>query len=137
MTINIFDRTISLLSKALDTMNLRHEVIASNIANQDTPNYKAMDVRFKEALESAMTTGGLAGDYRTNSRHIPLSGSADSAADINIITRSDKGNGYDNNNVNAEFEMAEMAKNTIMYNASAQLIANKFKVLSNAIREGK
>lgn len=137
MTINIFDRTISFLSKALDTMNLRHELIASNIANQDTPNYKAKDARFKEALESAMTTAGPAGDYRTNSRHIPLKGSGDSAAEVNIITRSDSGAGYDNNSVNAEFEMAEMAKNTIMYNTAAQLISNKFKVLSNAIREGR
>lgn len=137
MTINIFDRTITLLSKALDTMSLRHEVISSNIANQDTPNYKAKDVRFKDELESAIKSEVPDGNYKTNPRHISFSDSVLSSEAGDVVTRLDSGNSYDNNSVNVELEMANMAKNTIMYNTAAQLISNKFKILSNAIKEGK
>lgn len=137
MTVTLFDRTISFLSKALDRMSLRHQLIASNIANQETPNYKAKDVKFKEELESALNVRGPEGGYMTNPRHIALSGSGSSAAEGAIFTRSDSGDGYDNNGVNVELEMAHMAKNSIMYNAAAQIISTKLKGLSYAIKEGR
>jgi flagellar basal-body rod protein FlgB len=45
--------------------------------------------------------------------------------------------GYDNNSVNVELEMANMAQNTILYNAAAQVISTKFKMIAQAIRDGR
>lgn len=137
MMVTLFDRTISFLSKALDMMSARHELIATNIANQDTPNYKAKDITFKEALESVLNVSRPAGEYRTNPRHIPVGGTEGASGEGRIFHRPDSGTGYDNNSVNVEIEMAQMAKNTILYNAAAQIISTKLKNLSYAIREGR
>lgn len=116
-------------------MSARHEIIASNIANQDTPNYRAKDITFKEELESVLNVNRPAGEYRTNSRHIPVSGPE--SEEGRIFHRSDGGIGHDNNSVNVEIEMANMAQNAIMYNAAAQIISTKLKNLSYAIREAR
>lgn len=137
MNINMFDKTISVLSKALDVMSIRHEVIASNIANQDTPNYSGKNVNFAKALDSAISSQQAGGITTTNPRHIRLneSGAGDMQGIVEVTP--DRGADYDNNNVNAEIEMSKMAENTILYNASAQLIASKFKSISSAIKDSR
>lgn len=137
MTVSLFDKTISFLSKALDMMSLRHQLIASNIANQDTPGYKAREIAFREELESVLKARGPEGNYRTDPGHIVTGSSDISDIEERIIMQSDRGSGYDNNGVNVELEMAHMAENTIMYNAAAQIISSKLKGISYAIREGR
>ena len=70
MNINLFDRTISFLSKSLDIMGHRHEVIASNIANQDTPNYSAKNVNFAKELDAVMNAQKTESISTTNPAHI-------------------------------------------------------------------
>jgi len=137
MTVTLFDRTISFLSKALDMMSIRHELIATNIANQDTPNYRARDISFAEELESVLNNRGPMGESRTDPRHIPLGDPLGASGEGKIFYRPDSGTSYDNNSVNVEMEMAQMARNTLLYNAAAQIISTKFKNLSYAIREGR
>lgn len=137
MTINLFDKTVSFLSKSLDMMSLRHQLIASNVANQDTPNYKSKEIDFRNELEKALDVKGLSNDFRTNPGHMPLNSPDTSDMDNNLITESGNAYSYDDNSVNVETEMANMARNTIMYNAAAQIITNKFRWLSFAIKEGR
>jgi len=54
-----------------------------------------------------------------------------------MTTRPESNSGYDGNSVNVELEMANMAQNSILYNASAQVISTKLRMISNAIREGR
>ncbi|MCC6544160.1 MAG: flagellar basal body rod protein FlgB [Nitrospirae bacterium] len=133
---SIFDNTISFLSRALDMMNERHKLLSSNIANQETPDYKAKDINFIDELRAVQNSGGVQNIARTNPMHITgnagLSGSG-----VSIINRPDSNAGYDNNSVNVELEMANMAQNSILYNASAQVISTKFRMIANAIREGR
>jgi len=136
MTIAMFDKTVSFLSRALDVMSLRHQIIASNVANQDTPNYKATDIKFHEELESALKANGTMAIQKTDPKHIAPGDPYAAVASGNIFMRPD-GAGYDGNNVNAELEMATMAKNTIMYDASAQIVSSKLKALSSAIRDSR
>ena len=136
MTMTIFDNTISFLSRALDMMSERHKILSSNIANQDTPDYKAKDINFIDELKAAQGSGGVKDISRTNPMHI--SGNAGSnSRGASIISRPESNSGYDNNSVNVELEMANMAQNSILYNASAQVISTKFRMIANAIREGK
>jgi flagellar basal-body rod protein FlgB len=136
MMIAMFDKTVSFLSKALDVMSLRHQIIASNIANQDTPNYKAADIKFHEELESALKANGTIEIQKTDPKHMAPGDPYAPVASGNIFMRPD-GAGYDGNNVNAELEMAIMAKNTIMYDTAAQIVSGKLKALSSAIRDSR
>ncbi len=136
MTISIFDNTISFLSRALDMMSERHQLISSNIANQDTPDYKAKDINFTEELKSAQNSGVVGKVSKTNPMHIDGNAGLNSSG-ARIVNRPEGNSGYDNNSVNVELEMANMAQNTILYNASAQVISTKFKMIAHAIREGR
>ncbi len=132
----IFDNTISFLSKALDMMSDRHKLLSSNIANQDTPHYKARDINFMDELRTAQGSGGLQEISRTNPMHINGNTGSNSSG-ATVINRPESNSGYDDNSVNVELEMANMAQNSILYNASAQVISTKFRMIANAIREGR
>jgi len=136
MTMTIFDNTISFLSRALDMMSERHKLLSSNIANQDTPDFKAKDINFIDELRAVQSSGGVQNITRTNPMHI--SGNAGfNSSGARITNRPESNSGYDNNSVNVELEMANMAQNSILYNASAQVISTKFRMIANAIREGR
>jgi len=130
----LFNETVLTLEKALDLRGRRHELLVSNITNQDTPGYEAKDLRFEEVLRAAasISPGGI---VKTNPRHLPGAGGI-AGAEGEVVIR-DNPAGYDGNRVNVEQEMSHMAENSLMYNTSAQLIAKKFQGLVYAIREGR
>ena len=66
----IFDSVFGVHERALDLRSQRLEVLAKNIANADTPHYKAQDIDFKRALSEAQSSQSL---NTTHSRHIPES----------------------------------------------------------------
>ncbi len=132
----LFDNTISFLSKALDMMSDRHKLLSANIANQDTPHYKARDINFTDELKAAQNSGGVQQISRTNPMHLNAETGLNSSGAA-VINRPESNAGYDDNSVNVELEMANMAQNSILYNASAQVISTKFRMIANAIREGR
>jgi len=131
----IFDKTIALLSRTLDLRAAEHRAIASNIANSETPGYKARDIDFRAALSGAISEGSaqvrLAG---TNPLH--FSSTAESER-INIIERPALDVGFDANTVDIEDEMGRLSGNYMAYNLSARLLRKKFSILMSAIKEGR
>jgi flagellar basal-body rod protein FlgB len=121
----LFDSTIDVLNRSLDLHMQRHAVIADNIANAETPGFKARRVDFEESLARAVEAGeqGLAG--RDIASVQPL---------ISEETNSELG--QDLNTVDMDREMAAMTKNEIQYNAATQVISKKFALLRYAITEG-
>jgi flagellar basal-body rod protein FlgB len=150
MFINLFDKTTNLLHRALDLRTAKHQSTTSNIANQDTPYYKAKDMNFKKSIRdfipppmdvpmSTTNKGHFALTMklaRTDGQHIPINGHP-RGAESYIETSLDKTTRLDQNNVNAEKEMAQLAENQLMYTAASQMIAGKFSGLKAAIREGR
>lgn len=131
----IFDKTTELLENMLDLRSKRHNLILSNIANQDTPHYRAKDLSFASELKSAVQSDG--GNLMiTSPRHIG-GGGPFSNIEGRIITKPSKTIGIDQNSVNIDQELANLAENSIMYDATAQIIGSKFRGLKNAIREGR
>lgn len=131
----IFGKTIGLLENLLDLRAKRHNLILSNIANQDTPHYKAKDLNFIDELRSAVKSDG--GNLTaTSPGHIGWNGGG-THVEGRIITKPSMTIGLDQNSVNIDRELADLAENGIMYNATAQIIGSKFKMLKNAIREGR
>lgn len=133
MADGLFGGTINLLDRSLDIRSMRHNLISSNIANQETPGYKAVDVDFKAALDKA--EGERLPLVKSDGHHFV--GIADAPGGEVSVQPTGVDEGYDKNSVNIEQEMAKMAENTMMYNAAAEILARKFKGLESAIRDAR
>ena len=139
----IFNSTIDLLGKSVDLRAKNQNIIASNIANAETPNFVPKTLAFEQELQGALKSGqsGQRTFSTPNARHIPIrgtgAGSAVQSVSGQIIETPAKTPGKDGNAVELENEMGSMAENQIMFNASVQMLAKKFEGLRTAIREGK
>ncbi|WP_338452043.1 flagellar basal body rod protein FlgB [Niallia oryzisoli] len=129
---SLFSGTISTLENALNYSATKQKVISQNIANVDTPNYKAKDVSFKAALDQAV--GQSISTNRTDNRHFVFTKPSYSLSIMNKNLVSYNENG---NSVDIDQEMADLAKNQIYFNALTERINGKFSTLQNVIRGGK
>lgn len=131
----IFGNTVELLGKSLDLRAKRQSVIASNLANVETPGYTPSDLSFEGRLKDALKQGATPA-APPHPRHIPLKGGSVSLDRVqgDLIQVAGSNTGPDGNGVEMESEMGRMAENQIMYNATVQLLAKKFEGLKQAIR---
>lgn len=126
-----FNRALGIHEQALELRSRRAEVLANNLANADTPNFKARDIDFAAVLERA-TGGRSAGTElaRTHARH--LGGRGDAAAELQYRVPNQPS--IDGNTVEEHEEMARYAKNAMDFEASLYFLNSKFRGLQNAIR---
>lgn len=128
----IFDRTVSGLNKAMDLQWRRNEVVTANVANAETPQYRALDVSFGKELESAFkeSTTDLS---RTDGKHLDLerNSKARLVSDYSGVTKAD------GNNVDIDMQMVQLAQNSSDYANAAQLIKRQIGLLRMAIRDGR
>jgi flagellar basal-body rod protein FlgB len=137
--LNRLDEALSFHQNALRVRGQRQELIAANIANADTPNFKARDIDFKSAMQSAMT--GVSKEAfkanKTSEMHLDglstnsntTSGSAGGALFRPIIQGS-----VDGNTVDMDVERNQFADNGIRYEASLTLINAQLKQMLAAIQ---
>ena len=133
----IFSQTVSILEKALDLRSKKHNVIASNIANMDTPDYKAFDLVIEKELQKAAGKGNSISLNKTDTAHMQ---SLRSKADgVSVVIDDTQGLSLrgDGNTVDIDKQMGNMAENTLMYKAAAQMIQRKFQGLKSVIQGGK
>jgi flagellar basal-body rod protein FlgB len=129
--------TFKVIEKALDGTSLRNEVIAQNMANVDTPGYKRKTVNFEKTLSAALEKTKIKG-FTTDKRHIPVGRNNIEKIDIKVENdMSSLSVRLDENNVDIENEMAEMAKNNIKYNYLVESMNKILARIKNAINEGK
>lgn len=131
----IFTQSFQNLERVLSATAKNHQAIASNIANVDTPNYKTKRVDFQATLSQAIQQQSLS-SYKTNNLHIPFSSESTTngvAMKVNNTTKF-KENG---NNVDMDVEMADLAKNQLLYSALTDRINGKFNSLRSVINEGR
>ncbi len=134
----IFDRTMRLLERTLDLRSARQRVIASNLANEETPGYRASELNFMDQLQSAHKGRLPITLAATQPRHFGLHGPQGMQAVTGKLTEVPAGDlPLDANSVNLELEMAKLSENVMQYNAAATILAKKFNGLLNAIREGR
>ena len=127
----LFDTSYPGLAKAMDLGWRRGQAISSNIANADTPQYRAMDVDFAGELERAF--GQETSDLKlTNEKHLDLTGSGDAhlVQDLSGATKAD------GNNVDLDIQMARLASNGGKYSAASTLLRKKLGMLKMAVRSG-
>jgi flagellar basal-body rod protein FlgB len=134
MANGIFDRTIGSISQSLDLRQLKQNVTSSNIANADTPGYKAKAVEFEQEFREALGTTDdlrMSGD---NPRHIvPREGDP---IEAEVYDNPNGIESLDGNTVNRAEEMANLAENQILYNSSIEMMRKKLGMLRYAITEG-
>jgi flagellar basal-body rod protein FlgB len=133
----IFDRTMQLINRTLDLRQARQRVIASNIANEETPGYRATELNFQDSLQAAQRGRGFVTLAVTQGRHI---GPRENAVQQVMGKLGPVPGGdlpLDANSVNIELEMAKMSDNAMQYNSAASIMAIRFRQLVGAIREGR
>jgi flagellar basal-body rod protein FlgB len=133
---DLFSSTLDVLHKTLDLRQQRHTVLASNIANAETPGFIAKDVRFEEALRAAATPPLPPPLMRTHPEHLPLlqPTSIRNVQGTLAATPSDDV-GHDLNTVSIDQEMAKLTTNTLHYNASTEILSRAFDQLKRTVSE--
>jgi flagellar basal-body rod protein FlgB len=143
--------TTQVMTKAMDGLSKRHQAIASNLANVETPNYRRRDVNFEGALNNAIQTakdGGAKSRQASNDSAMALKttreghiaiGQTDSSVDsveAEVTESHDLKYRNDGNSVDVENEMAQLAKNTQRYVALSNMQSRNLKSLRAVISGG-
>ena len=129
---NTIDQALKFQQSALNLRAQRSQLLASNIANADTPRFKARDIDFKSALAQAASG--------RSSGALPLAVSAgrhlQSSADVlppGTQYRTEQQSSVDGNTVNLDVERAQFAENALQYEASITFVNGTLKTLQTAI----
>ena len=131
---NIF----TIAQKSLDFRTSRHDLLASNVANKDTPGYQAEDLVFRASLEKALQAEQPGPLKQTDSRHFdgrntpPLN-----EVEAQRILSASPYPDFDGNTVDLARAIAKIAENQLMFHAPLRMLAHKFRGLKSAIAEGR
>jgi flagellar basal-body rod protein FlgB len=109
------DTTFKMLENMMDVASFRQKILSSNIANADTPGYKARDVSFQSELNKALS--GSKGSYDVYET-VPT-----------MVSR-------DGNTVSVDLEMTKVAENQLLYNSAAQILTMKFRMMKDVAKGG-
>lgn len=130
MAINL-DRMVGFHHKAVQVRQDKMEVIAGNLANANTPGYKAKDIDFQKAMKSASYNQGVMA--RTHDKHLAGKSVMQSELDFRIPTQPDTGDG---NTVDSQAERNAFLDTGMRYQASLMLLDGKFKGMKKALSSG-
>lgn len=134
---NIFDKTLGLLERSLDLRATRHRVIAGNLANEETPGYRAKELNFLDAFAAAAREERHASMAVTHPGHLGARGQAIQKVTGQIEEMPAPDLPLDGNSVNLEVEMAKLSDNAMNYNTTGQIMAMRLRQLLSAIRDTK
>jgi flagellar basal-body rod protein FlgB len=133
----LLDKTMQLLHRSLDLRSARQRVIASNLANEETPGYRANDLQFAQQLQAAQKGRFPLVMAVTQNQHIGLRGQGYQTVTGKLAEVPAGDLPLDANSVNLELEMAKSSDNAMQYNAAASITAQRFRQLLSAIRDAR
>lgn len=125
------DDYLGLHSQALQLRSKRANLIASNLANSDTPNYKAKDIDFANML--AQETGKSMKMQTTHSGHLPLPGGAN-LNNLDLKYRVPNHASLDGNTVDTQVEQSKFSENALHYQTTTNLLNRKINGLIRTLR---
>lgn len=143
----VFDRTLDTLERSLDVRLLRHNVLAGNLANADTPNFLPQDIDFQAAMDvqtSSATSLAPANESRTPTipldsprPELPALANRSLGADSQFIVEAEGAKpGIDGNGVDLDRTMASLAQNALQYGACARATGKKLAILRYVASDG-
>jgi len=132
---NSLDQYLGVHAAALDVRARRTELIANNLANADTPGYKARDIDFRQAMARAAGEQSTSGVHlsTTQAGHIGGAASADATTSPDLKYRTPLAPALDGNTVDTQLEQSAFAENAVRYQATLTFLNNKFRGLLTAI----
>lgn len=137
MKINsLTDQNIALLSKVLDLRSEKEKVIASNIANSETPGYSPARFRFENELKNAVARGSFS-LKTTHQSHMPLAPTHLGDVKGQIVIDEDTTKIGDQNGVSLDQEMLALSENELLYETAAQLLKKKLGIRKYVISGGQ
>ena len=121
---------------AANLRSYRQELLASNIANADTPNYKARDIDFKSALAGAIAgrAAGALAVTRTNEKHLSANAGAVPPYGAQLKYRTEFQAAVDGNTVNMDVERSAFAENAVQVESALTFIREDFRRIQTAIQ---
>ena len=138
--LNQLESAFNFHQQALGLRHARHEVLAANIANADTPNYKARDIDFGSELKCAVEggatspSGGLSLSL-TSQRHLPGQGPAvNGAGNLDLLYRVPDQASLDGNTVDMDEERTQFADNAVRYRVALSMLNSRIQGLKNAMQ---
>lgn len=127
----LFDSTFLGLEKSLDVRFKRHVLLTSNVANSETPNYRARELDFAGSLEKAMGEDQSA-LVKTDPKHMDVGMSQGE----HIVYDNSAPMGSDGNNVDLDITMGKVSANARAYENSVNLLSQKLRIIRSFIRKG-
>ena len=132
----ITDRTFAVLQKSLDLRQNQQQVIAANVANADTPGYRARKLSFEEDLQQAIAQPEPR-IRQSHSKHFPIGNAGVSAVQGTLSQVPNKNPLGDGNSVSLDDEMFDLAESQLLYEAGAQMLKKKLTMLKYAASDGR
>jgi flagellar basal-body rod protein FlgB len=128
------DAYLGVHTAALKLRQTRTELLAKNLANADTPGFKARDLDFKGAMESALATQGGTGKLAAPSSGTAIGTSnATGGTEAFLRYRTPLAPSLDGNTVDVQLEQSAFAENAVRYQATLSFLSSKFRSLMTAI----
>ncbi len=136
--IDKLDAALRFNQEALNLRARRQEVLSSNIAHADTPNYKARDIDFSSTLTQAVERGRQSQSVSlatTSSRHLSGEATATSGAGAELLYRVPTQSSIDGNTVDMDAERINFADNAVRYESSLTVLSGRIKAMLSAIQQ--
>lgn len=130
------DQSVALLSKVLDLRAEKEKVIASNIANAETPGYSPARFTFEDQLKNVISNGEFK-IKTTHSSHIPLTPQSLESIHGKVSVAKDTTGIGDLNGVSLDEEMLALSENELLYETAAQLLKKKLTIQKYVITGGQ
>ena len=132
--ISKIDDAIQFHQQALQLRNYRQQLLASNIANADTPGYKARDIDFKSAMQAALDNSSQGGGLiKTSTQHLGAN-AAQPVPDQQVLYRTPSQPSVDGNTVEMDAERAQFADNAVRMEASLTFLNSQIKTMLAALQ---
>ena len=123
------DPTISAVEKSLGGLSMRKDLISQNIANVDTPGYKAQEVNFEGALQMALNQGSSLPMVTTSAMHISNTSGLGGGDTFQVGLRQGGTDRADGNNVDVDQELTQMSETGIRYQGLSSAVNMKLNLL--------
>ncbi|MDR0951705.1 MAG: flagellar basal body rod protein FlgB [Oscillospiraceae bacterium] len=130
-------QSVDLLGKGLSAAWMRNTAIRSNIANVETPGYKAQDVEFETLFENALSSTSSLSAKKTNPKHQEFDTDVSSVSAVLIDRDDGTAMRLDGNNVDIDSENVKLAQNTIQYNTILAKLNSELARIRMAVNDGR
>lgn len=134
---NVNDKTMQALATSLKFREMRQELGTSNVANAQTPGYKATKLDFEEALARALDVDGNLSMNTADDQHFNVGGGGFTNLEPEVYENPNGVVSENGNTVDVEAEMAQMAENKIMYDTTVQLLNKKLGLMKYTLNNEK